>query len=124
VAVLVARGRLECGEVLGGEPFPDPLGDHGDAVGAPVGEALDDGALDHAGHVVQSDRVFGKVLGDQAEGRAGRLGGAEGEVPGLASHHHHDVPALGRARVLHQAGDHVGCVLARGLEAEGRDPVG
>ena len=63
-----------------------------------------------------------ELLGDQRDRRAGRLAGAEREVARAAPHHHDEEPAAGRAACPRaDALDHGGRVLARGLEAEGRD---
>ena len=68
--------------------------------------------------VANGTYVRGEFLGDQCDGRAGRLADAEREVPGLAAHGDDDVPAPRGLRVLHQVADQLHADVARGLEAE------
>ena len=121
VAVLVALDVLQLGQLGRVELLDQPLGQHGDAEVPAHRAALDDRALDDVADVGEGDvSRLRELLADDGERRARGLADAEREVAGLAAHRDDDVPAPGRARVLHQVAHELDADVARGLEAEGR----
>ena len=108
VAVLVAR-RVGEQRVVRVHRRGDALGDHGDAVGAALREALHDRALERAHDVVDRDRRVRELLGDQRDRRARGLARAEREVPRRAPHHHDEEPAVGGLHVEDQPLDRRRC---------------
>jgi hypothetical protein len=96
------RVRRRVREVLGAQVEHEALGDHRDAVAAAVAEALDDRAHQRVDDVLEADGAAREFLGNQRERRASRLPDAEGEVPRLASHCDHEVPARRRLGVDHR----------------------
>ena len=124
VPVLVALDLLESRELLRIEAEDEPLGEHGDAVAPPVGEALDDGADERVDDRLEPDLLRRELLGDERQRRARRLADAEREVAGLPAHRDDEVPARGRLGVDHQVLDDLDADVARRLEAEGVDVRG
>ena len=121
VAVCIALDVLKLGEVLGVEVEDQALGDDRDAVASAVTEALEDGADQRVDDCPQLDLASGEFLGDEGERRAGGLAHPEGQVPGLAAHRDHEVPARRGLGVDHQVLHDLDAVVTRGLEAEGVD---
>ncbi len=100
------------------------LGEDRHAVGAAVGQALDDRADQGVDHLVEPIRSRAELFRDQRERRAGGLADAEREVAGFAAHRDHEVPARGGLRVDQQVLHDAGADVARGLVAEGVDALG
>ena len=111
-------------ELVFGEVLDQALGEHGDAVGASVREALDDRADEDVGNFVERDGLAPEFLGDDRERRARGLADAERQVARLSAHRDDEVPARGGLRVGQQVLHDAGADVARGLVAEGRDALG
>ena len=101
-----------------GNDLDEALGEHGDAVGPPAGQALDDRADERVDDGREPHAAAPELLGDERERGAGGLADAEREVPGLAAHRDDEVPARGGLRVDHQVVDDLDADGARGLVAE------
>ena len=125
VVVLVALDVAGDGlELVLGEVLDQALGEHGDAVGAAVREALDDGAGEDVDDLVERDGLSAELLGNDRERRARGLADAEREVAGLSAHRDDEVPARRGLRVGQQILHDAGADVARRLVAEGRDALG
>ena len=121
VVVRIPLGVLQRPQIRGVDGQDQPFRQHGHAVGAAGGAALDDGAGEDVDERLQADPPAGELLGYERQGGARRLADAERQVPRLAAHGGHEVPARCRLAVDHQVLDDLDAVVPRGLKAEGVD---
>src|SRR4029077_7648524 len=96
VAVRVAVGVLQLGDLARAEAIDEPLGEERDTVALPHRPPLDDAALDDVGDLRERDHLAGELLRDDGTGRSRRLADAEGEVPGRAPDGDAEIPPPGR----------------------------
>ena len=121
VAVFVALYVLQVGEFVGVELVNHAFGQHGNAVKAAFGAALDDRTFDDVAEVRERNDVAAELFADNRQRSARRFADAEREMSGLASHRHDDVPTLGGARVFHQVLHEFGADVPRRLKAKRRN---
>src|SRR5690606_14304954 len=124
VVVLVPLDIGVLFELLLVEVFHEPFGEHGDAVGAAVAQALDHGARHDVHDLAELDGRAAELLGDDGDGGARSLADAERQVPRGATHGDHEVPAVGGARVYEQVFDDVDADVARRLIPERGNALG
>jgi len=102
----------------GGNFFQQAFGDDRHAVSAiPQGPPLEDGPFEDIADRFQVNSSV-KFFRDDAEGCAGSLADAEGEVARGAAHDDDEIPAARGSRILHQVLHQLETELARGLETE------
>jgi hypothetical protein len=86
----------------------------------PSRQTLDDGARERVDDRLEGD-ALAELLGNEGQGRAGRLADAERQMTGLPPHRRHEEPVRRRLRVDHQVLHELDADVARGLEPEGVD---
>ena len=121
VSVGVPLHVVELGKVLRVQLQDQALGDDRDPVPPAVAHPLDDRARERVHEGLEPHLLVRELFGDEGDGGAGGLADPQGQMPGLAAHRDHVVPARGRLRVDHQVLHDVDAEVARGLEAEGVD---
>ena len=124
IGVVGHHHARDLGQLLLVKPAAYALSDYHDAMSLAHEPSLEDGSLNDFADLLKRKARPGELLRDYGNGGSRRLAYAQRKVPGCAPHHHHQVPAVGGTRVLHNVEHNLGAHLTRGLKAKGRHPAG